>query len=72
MFSTQPGKADLGNILNPEFTMGAAPNVLNDKGFDTYKNNLLAWQKTEKKRGREESPEWYHPAVPSGVAKPPV
>ena len=63
MFSTQPGKADLGNILNPEFTMGAAPNVLNDKGFDTYKNNLLAWQKAEKKRGREgswaEGPGWY-------------
>ena len=50
-------------ILNPEFTMGAAPNVLNDKGFDTYENNLLAWQKAEKKRGREGSwadgPGWY-------------
>ena len=72
VLSTQPAMADLGNILHPEFTMGAALNVLNDKGFDTYKNNLLAWQKKEKKRGREESPEWHHRAVPSGVAKPPV
>ena len=70
MFSTQPGEADLGNILDPEYTMGAAPNVLDDEGFDTYKNNLLAWQKAEKQRGREdyqltsgvswaEGPGWY-------------